>query len=149
MNYPSIRIEGAILSPDILDRIEEVSGQRSADFVLDSSAKVSKKTPQEAAAGLQDILESRRPHQEFDLAIRDAYGWPDFDLVHGFYEVETLTENERLRYTISPGVRKEVLKLLLALNHQRAATESTSTSTPTKTKRGRKPKTDDRQGSLF
>jgi len=32
MNYPSIRIEGAILSPDILDRLEDAPGQRPADF---------------------------------------------------------------------------------------------------------------------
>lgn len=40
MNYPSIRIEGAILSPDILDRLEEALGQRPADFGLEGSAKV-------------------------------------------------------------------------------------------------------------
>lgn len=40
MNYPAIRIEGAILSPDLLDRIEEASGQRPADFGLDSAVKV-------------------------------------------------------------------------------------------------------------
>jgi hypothetical protein len=40
MNYPSIRIEGAILSPDILERIEDLPGQKPADFGLDSSIKV-------------------------------------------------------------------------------------------------------------
>jgi methylase of polypeptide subunit release factors len=40
LNYPSIRIEGAILSPDILDRIEELPGQKPADFGLESSARV-------------------------------------------------------------------------------------------------------------
>jgi hypothetical protein len=40
MNYPSIRIEGAILSPDILDQLEEAQGQRPKDFGLESSAKV-------------------------------------------------------------------------------------------------------------
>jgi len=40
MNYPSIRIEGAILSPDILDRIEDIQGQKPIDFSLDSSIKV-------------------------------------------------------------------------------------------------------------
>jgi hypothetical protein len=40
MNYPSIRIEGAILSPDILDRIEDLPGQKPADFGLDSSVRV-------------------------------------------------------------------------------------------------------------
>jgi hypothetical protein len=40
MNYPSIRIEGAILSPDILDRLEDAPGQRPADFGLESTARV-------------------------------------------------------------------------------------------------------------
>ena len=40
MNYPSIRIEGAILSSDIFERIEEAPGQRPVDFNLDSDAKV-------------------------------------------------------------------------------------------------------------
>ena len=40
MNYPSIRIEGAILSPDILDRLEDLHGQRPADFGIVSPAKV-------------------------------------------------------------------------------------------------------------
>jgi hypothetical protein len=39
MNYPSIRIDGAILSPDILDRIEEAPGQRPTDFGLDNPVK--------------------------------------------------------------------------------------------------------------
>ena len=40
MNYPSIRIEGAILSPDIVEKLEDVPGQRSVDFGFDSSVKV-------------------------------------------------------------------------------------------------------------
>lgn len=41
MNYPSIRIEGAILSPDILEGLhDDTIGQRPADFGLDSGTKV-------------------------------------------------------------------------------------------------------------
>ena len=40
MNYPSIRMEGGILSPDILDRIEDADGQKPSHFELDPSAKV-------------------------------------------------------------------------------------------------------------
>jgi hypothetical protein len=87
-------------------------------------ARVSKKPLPEAEAGYQGILELRRLHRELDLAIRDAYGWTDLDLGHDFIEVETLPENDRVRYTISPAARKEVLKRLLALNHQRAAAEA-------------------------
>ena len=40
VNFPSIRIEGAILSPDILEQIEELPGQRPSDFGLDAGIKV-------------------------------------------------------------------------------------------------------------
>lgn len=40
MNYPSIRLEGVILSPDILDRLEDAPGQRPADFGLEGTARV-------------------------------------------------------------------------------------------------------------
>ena len=44
------------------------------------------------------------------------YG-PAVDLQHDFYEVDYLPENDRIRYTISPDARKEILKRLLKLNH--------------------------------
>ena len=69
------------------------------------------------------MLELRRLHCELDLAIRDAYGWQNLPLDHDFYEVETLAENDRVRYTISPAARKEVLRRLLALNHARSEAE--------------------------
>ena len=40
------------------------------------------------------------------------------DLRHDFYDVDYQPENDRVRYTIHPEARKEVLKRLLALNHQ-------------------------------
>ncbi|WP_318556418.1 Eco57I restriction-modification methylase domain-containing protein [Geobacter anodireducens] len=40
MIYPSIRIEGSILSPDILEKLEDANGQRPADFGLETSDKV-------------------------------------------------------------------------------------------------------------
>ena len=33
-----------------------------------------------------------------------------------FHEVETLPDNDRVRYTISPAARREVVKRLLAVN---------------------------------
>lgn len=105
-------------------------------------ARVSKKSLLEAEAGYQGLLELRRRHRELDIAVRDAYGWTDLDLGPDFVEVETLPENDCVRYTISPAARKEVLKRLLALNHQRAAAEAAAAAVavPAKTKRGRKPK---------
>ncbi|MFM7138152.1 MAG: type IIL restriction-modification enzyme MmeI, partial [Planctomycetota bacterium] len=93
-------------------------------------------TPEQALAG---IIELRRLHVELDTAVRDAYGWQDLPLEHAFYEVETLPENDRVRYTISPAARKELLKRLLAENHRRAAAESaTQAQTPPSTKKGTK-----------
>ena len=84
----------------------------------------------EALAG---ILELRRLHVELDTAVLTVYGWhdagpigPAINLAHDFYEVETLAENDRVRYTISPAARKELLARLLKENHARAAAESAS-----------------------
>ena len=85
-------------------------------------AKVSGK-PDEAESGYAGILELRKLHRELDEAVLAAYTWSDLNLAHNFYEIETLPENDRVRYTISPEARKELLKRLLALNHQRAAEE--------------------------
>lgn len=105
-------------------------------------AKVSKKPTEEAEAGYQGILELRRLHRELDEAIRDAYGWQALDLGHDFHEVETLPENDRVRYTISPTARKEVLRRLLALNHERAKVEQAAqaTESPAPQPRGRRAK---------
>ncbi len=42
-------------------------------------------------------------------------------------DVETLPENDRTRYTITPQARKELLTRLLKLNHHRAAEEQNAT----------------------
>jgi methylase of polypeptide subunit release factors len=85
------------------------------------------------------IVELRRLHVELDTAVRDAYGWQDLPMEHDFYEVETLPENDRVRYTISPATRKELLKRLLAENHRRAAAESaTQAQTPPSSKKATK-----------
>lgn len=113
-------------------------------------ARVSKKPLPEAEAGYQGILELRRLHRELDRAVRDAYGWTDLDLGHDFVEVETLPENDRVRYTISPAARKEVLKRLLAENHRRAAAQVSEAATKPTAKRGRKAKVaGDAHGDLF
>jgi len=87
-------------------------------------SKISKKSGDEAVRGYEGLLELRRLHVELDLAVRDAYGWQNLPLDHAFHEVDTLPEDDRVRYTISPEARKGVLRLLLALNHERAAQEA-------------------------
>jgi len=122
------------------------------DLAPELVAKVSKKSGAETEAGYRGLLELRRLHRELDEAVRDSYGWQDLKLDHDFYEVETLPENGRVRYTISPTARKEVLRRLLALNHERAKSEQAAlaTATPvTSAKRTRKVKNDVSNGNLF
>jgi hypothetical protein len=57
-------------------------------------------------------------HKEMDNIVLNAYGWNDIDLEHDFYEMDYLPEKDRIRYTIHPSARKEILKRLLQLNHQ-------------------------------
>jgi len=64
------------------------------------------------------IIKLRKLHKEMDEAVLEAYGWQDIALRHDFYEVDYLPENDRVRYTIHPDARKEVLKRLLELNHK-------------------------------
>jgi hypothetical protein len=77
------------------------------------------------------IYKLRELHKDMDEAVLEAYGWHQDDpkwgkalhLRHDFYEVDYLPENDRVRYTIHPEARKEVLKRLLQLNHERYAEE--------------------------
>jgi type I restriction-modification system DNA methylase subunit len=68
---------------------------------------------------VQGIEQLRALHVQMDEAVLlDAYGWNDIALRHAFYEVDYLPENDRVRFTIHPDARKEVLKRLLQLNHK-------------------------------
>ena len=80
---------------------------------------------EEAIAG---IVKLRELHVEMDNAVLEAYGWAfgseqPIELKHDFYEVDYLPENDRIRFTIHPDARKEILKRLLELNHRIHAEE--------------------------
>ena len=104
-------------------------------------ARVSK-NHSEAEAGYQGILHLRVLHRELDEAVLAAYGWTgQVALGHDFHEVDTLAENDRVRYTISSAARKEILRRLLALNHQRHALEAAAAAIAVEAKKPtRKPK---------
>jgi hypothetical protein len=55
MNCPSIRIEGAILSPDILVRLEDAPGQRPTDFGFNGGIKVKMVTKKETECPRKNI----------------------------------------------------------------------------------------------
>ena len=69
----------------------------------------------EAAA---DIARLREIHVTLDHAVRDAYGWGDLELDHGFHPTKFGT-----RFTFAPVPRQEVLDRLMELNYERYAQE--------------------------
>lgn len=82
MIYPSIRIEGAILSPDILDRLDDAAGQRPTDFGLDTGTKVKDEIAR-AWADAQDYwrifqrkLEALRPESPATTETRQQWVTP-------------------------------------------------------------------------
>jgi hypothetical protein len=81
----------------------------------------------------QDILKYRSIHCDLDNAVLNIYGWADIQLKHNFYEVDYLSEKDRIRFTIHPDTRKEILKRLLTLNRQRNNEELDSNSGSKKT----------------
>lgn len=93
-------------------------------------AKESKQPVPVAESALADLRQLRALHVQMDQAVLAAYGWhqpsdagPALALRHDFYEVDYLPENDRVRYTIHPDARKEILKRLLQLNHKLYAEE--------------------------
>lgn len=67
------------------------------------------------------IQRLRDLHIQLDCAVRDAYGWFDLDLEHGFYEVD----QQGIRFTFSPTVADETFERLLELNKERYEKEVT------------------------
>ena len=108
MSYPSIRIEGAIFSPDILERLEESPGQRPADFNLDTGTKVKDEIAR-AWADAQDYwrifqrkLDSLKPDSPATTETRQQWIVPLLGLLG--YQLEYQAKGVELNgknYTIS------------------------------------------------
>ena len=80
----------------------------------------------EAATRIQSL---RDLHVAMDQAVLASYFWTDLPLGHAFHDVDFLPENDRLRFTVSPAARRELLKRLLELNHRYHAEEEQETVT--------------------
>ncbi len=65
---------------------------------------------------------------ELDRVVVRSYGWDDLNLDHAFHDVPFLSENDRVRFTISEPARIEVLRRLGELNRKRYATEAAAGS---------------------
>ncbi|MFY1633575.1 hypothetical protein ACN27F_09875 [Solwaraspora sp. WMMB335] len=66
----------------------------------------------------RDVAAIRAIHVELDEAVMGACGWGSVSLDHGFH-----TYRRMQRWTVSPNARVEILDLLLAENHRRAAAQ--------------------------
>jgi hypothetical protein len=104
-----------------------VQAVNETDKQLVTLQKHLEKTPDTISfsEAIQGILKLRELHVQMDEAVLEAYGWAvdsadgaAIQLRHDFYEVDYLPENDRVRFTIHPDARKEVLKRLLELNHK-------------------------------
>jgi methylase of polypeptide subunit release factors len=78
--------------------------------------------------GFTRLHRLRDLHRELDQTVLTAYGWhtasdfgPALALRHDFHPLDFLPENDRIRLTLHPESRREILARLLKLNHQRAA----------------------------
>jgi len=129
-------------APDLEARLAKLYAKRgkSADWLTKENVPPELHT----VVGLRDeyqareaIEELRRLHIRLDEAVLAAYGWhqsgpdgPAIALHHGFYEQDFLPENDRIRLTVHPTARRELLTRLLKLNHTRAAEEQNSQPAP-------------------
>jgi hypothetical protein len=123
------QFHNARLSSEIIDHQDLTAKELDKKFGKETIYlwKHLQKTPgtcsmEEAVEG---IIKLRALHKTMDELVLQAYGWhidseagQAVNLNHDFYEVDYLPENDRVRYTISPAARKEVLKRLLLLNHK-------------------------------
>ncbi len=101
---------------------------------------------------VEGIFELRNLHKEMDEAVLKAYSWSDINRDHDFYEVDYLPETDRIRFTILPAARSEILKRLLELNHEIHAREMEAekqTTPETKPRKSKKQKGNDTQSSMF
>jgi hypothetical protein len=126
-----------------------------ADLSAKLVAKISRQPYATAESACADFIDLRALHSRMDCSVLAAYGWDQargtthpISLDHNFYEVDYLPESDRVRYTISPAARKEVLRRLLKLNHERAEAEKAATEPP-KPKRNRKSPSPDDQPGLY
>ncbi len=67
----------------------------------------------------EEIEKFRNLQVEMDKCVIESYGWGDIDLGHGFYDTK-----DGIRFTMNFGVRSELQRRLLHLNHIQYKEES-------------------------
>lgn len=102
---------------DVAQELDEFRSKRMIDSnegLTDTYNRV-----HDGADRTPEIVKLRELHVALDYAVRDAYGWNDLDLEHGFH----LVRGQGTRYTFSPDAAVEVLYRLLELNRTRFENE--------------------------
>lgn len=66
-----------------------------------------------------DISKLRELSQELCTTVLEAFEWCDLNVSMDFHEVQSLGENDRVRFTISEEARREILHRLAELNRER------------------------------
>ena len=98
-----------------LKEVEKKYGKETVNLIKHFMKGIPNISFAEAVKGIEKL---RQLHVEMDNSVLEAYGWQDIELKHDFYEVDYLPENDRVRFTIHPDARREILKRLLELNHK-------------------------------
>jgi hypothetical protein len=123
VRYTSTDCFETFARPDLNSTVSDLGGElnvhRSA-LMLERHEGLTKTYNRlhDAEEQADDIIRLRDLHVSLDHAVRDAYGWSDLELGHGFHETRFGT-----RFTFAPVPRQEVLDRLLELNHERYAEE--------------------------
>ena len=118
---PSVVIE-SIPMPKTIESAPVINLDKARTEFMNSNKTGLTKTynrvhnPEENDSGIETL---RQLHTALDIAVRDAYGWQDIELGHGFHDTKQGT-----RWTISPEAQRQVLDRLLALNHERYELEN-------------------------
>lgn len=73
-----------------------------------------------------EIRALREAHQLIEEMVISSYEWSDLDSSLSFHSVNSLSEADRLRFTISDKTRGELLRRLVELNRERHNKESRS-----------------------
>jgi hypothetical protein len=76
-------------------------------------------SPLNSECDIYNIKKIRELYKNIDTEMLRLYNWTDIDLSYDFFELNYLPENDRIRFSILPSARKEILKRLLLLNFQR------------------------------
>ncbi|MCY7990738.1 DNA methyltransferase [Bacillus haynesii] len=100
--------------------------------------------PDESAEEIQKL---RDIHTDMDYAVASAYGWSDLNLEHGFYNTK-----QGVRFTVSEGIRREVLNRLLKLNqeyYEKEVMQMTQKKGKSKKRRSQKNAALDQQLDIF